>query len=182
VTAVQDEVTDDFADVNVGENVGGQSGPLTGSRGTRARSGGGTGTRRTSRLEKRIGALQEKLSQEMFMGGSLIGMAIPVTGYYICQESHNFTSAVCQLAQSRPEWVDALEKLADIGPGITIGRTVIGMGAALAVDRGRADPEKAAMKFLGVYNAWLAVNGEQERTVPDGSGYRPPPAPAFSPV
>ena len=105
------------------------------------------------------------------MGGSLIGLGLPVTGYYVCQESHGFTSAVTELASTRPEWVDALEKLANIGPGITIGRTVLGMGAALAVDRGRADPEKRAMKFLGVYSAWLAVQSVEERMPQDGSSY-----------
>jgi hypothetical protein len=124
--------------------------------------------------------LQEKLSSEMFQAGALIGMGVPTTGYYICQESDSFTKAVIQLAAKRPEWIDALEHIADVQPGITVGRTVIGIGAALAVDRGRADPEKTFMKFLGVYSAYKAV--ESNAAPAEGSAYVPPPAGAFVPV
>jgi hypothetical protein len=117
----------------------------------------------------------------MFQAGTLIGMGLNTTGYYICQESDTFTKAVVQLAVKRPEWIEALEKIADIQPGIVIGRTVVGIGASLAVDRGRADPEKQFMRFLGVYAAWHAVqNPDLERV--DVHGYQPPPAGNYVPV
>lgn len=165
----------DFTDIG-GENVDSASGPLTGSRGTGPRR---SATRRRASTKK-LDALHEKLSSEMFQAGALIGMGVPTTGYYICQESSNFTGAVIQLAARRPEWIDALEHIADVQPGITVGRTVIGIGAALAVDRGRADPEKAFMKFLGVYSAWSAVHTETGEV--EGSAYTEPPAGAFVPV
>jgi hypothetical protein len=118
----------------------------------------------------------------MFQAGAMIGMGLNVTGYYICQESDQFTRAVVQLAQNRAEWIEALEHLADIGPGITVGRTVLGIGASLAVDRGRADPEKKFMQFLGVYSAWKAVKEDRPPGEEPGSAYRPPPAAAFVPV
>jgi hypothetical protein len=165
----------DFSDIG-GENVDSSPGPLTGSRGT------GPTIRRPRRRasNKKLEALHEKLSSEMFQAGALIGMGVPTTGYYICQESSNFTGAVIQLAARRPEWIDALEHIADVQPGITVGRTVIGIGAALAVDRGRANPEKAFMKFLGVYSAYQAVNNEAVEV--EGSAYTEPPAGAFVPV
>jgi hypothetical protein len=181
MTAVLD---DDWTDIRP-DGIEAQAGPLTGSRGT-TRSGTGrapaTGTRQT-RLEKKLGVLQGRLSKEMFGAGAMIGMGLHVTGYYICQESDNFTTALVQLAARKPEWIEALEHIADLGPGITVGRTVLGMGAALAVDRGRADPERQFMRFLGVTAAWAAVNGE---TGGSGNGsassYVPPPHGTFVPV
>jgi hypothetical protein len=117
----------------------------------------------------------------MFQAGAMIGMGLNTTGYYICQESDNFTRAVIDLASSRPEWVDALENIANVQPGLVIGRTFIGIGAAVAVDRGRANPERQFMKLLGVYSAWYAVQNPQESEV-EGSRYEPPPAGAFVPV
>ncbi|MGH9207783.1 MAG: hypothetical protein ACRD1G_14715 [Acidimicrobiales bacterium] len=130
---------------------------------------------------RKLQQLQQKLSGEMFQAGAMIGMGLNVTGYYICQESDQFTKAAVSLASHRPEWIEALEHLADLGPGITVGKTVLGIGAALAVDRGKADPEKKFMQFLGVHSAWKAVtsgaSGPEE-----GNAYRPPPAGAFVPV
>jgi hypothetical protein len=117
----------------------------------------------------------------MFQAGALIGVGLHTTGYYICQESDQFTKAVVQLASKRPEWMQALEHIADVQPGLVIGRTVVGIGASLAVDRGRADPERQFMKFLGVYAAWKAVNNPQDGGV-DIHGYKPPPAGNFVPV
>jgi hypothetical protein len=117
----------------------------------------------------------------MFQTGALIGVGLHTTGYYICQESDSFTKAVVELAGKRPEWIAALEHVADIGPGITIGRTALGVGAALAVDRGRADPERQFMKLLGVYSAWQAVQSGGAPSMEEGSGYNPPPN-TFAPV
>lgn len=174
---------DDFSDIDPGK-VEAKAGPLTGSRGTTASSGStATARPRGTRLAKKLDTLQKRLSGEMFTAGALIGMGLPVTGYYCCQESDAFTKAVIDLAADRPEWVEALEKLANIGPGLTVGRTVVGLGAALAVDRKRADPERQFMKFVGVYAAWKAV---QDKKTPgegmsDGNSYRPPPH-VFQPV
>lgn len=172
---------DDFSDIDPGK-VEAQAGPLTGSRGT-SRSAGprATGVRAT-RQAKKLEALQKRLSAEMFTAGAMIGMGLHVTGYYIGQESDNFTKAIVDLAAKRPEWVEALEHIADIGPGLTAGRTVLGIGAAFAVDRGRADPEKQFMKFLGVTGAWLAVAGDGGGPGYDGSSYVPPPSGTFVPV
>lgn len=154
-------------------------GPLSGTRGTRSP---GTGRGRGRRSSKtKLQELQTRLSGEMFQAGALIGVGLNTTGYYICQESDNFTKAVVELAAKRPEWIAALEHVADIGPGITIGRTCVGIGAALAVDRGRADPEKQFMKFLGVYSAWYAVQSGGQARMEEGSAYRPPPN-SFTPV
>jgi hypothetical protein len=177
---------DDFSDISP-ENIEAQAGPLTGSRGTN-RSAGTARAPRGTRLQKKLDTLQARLSQEMFMGGTVLGMGLPVTGYYICQESNGFTKAVVELASSRPEWVEALEHLADLGPGITIGRTVLGMGAALSVDRAKDEEtrkarlDKAFMKFLGVYSAYQAVHGEGKGQSNGASSYSPPPFGTFVPV
>lgn len=178
VTAEEPAVTDwasEFAETGNTEAV---PGPLTGSRGTR--STGGTRRRRGPGVKK-LENLQKKLSQEMFQAGAMIGMGLHTTGYYICQESDSFTRAVIDLAASRPEWLDALENIANIQPGLIIGRTFIGIGAAVAVDRGRANPEKQFMKLLGVYSAWNAWQNPSDE-IGEGSAYSPPPGGAFTPL
>lgn len=176
-----DQGFDDFSDVSA--DVEAQAGPLRGSRGTNRAAGSRTTATRGTRLQKKLDALQTRLSQEMFMGGTMIGMGLHVTGYYICQESDTFTKAVVELASTRPEWVDALEHIANVGPGLIVGRTVLGMGAALAVDRGRADPEKQFMKFLGVNAAWNAVKGDGKGGASaSANSYVPPPYGTFVPV
>lgn len=179
--SVLDSAGFDFSGLD-DESVKGQDGPLSGSRsGTRTSTPAGSRKRRTSKT--RLDSLQTKLSQQMFMAGSMIGLGLPTTGYYTCQESDTFTRAVVQLASRRAEWIEALEHLADIQPGIIVGRTCIGLGASLAVDRGRADPDKRIMAFLGVTNAYYASRGEGgEQHDNAGSAYVPPPAPAFAPV
>lgn len=179
MTTTAEEVTADewaeaFAEPEKTEAV---PGPLTGSRGTRST----TGTRRRRTGVKKLETLQKKLSQEMFQAGAMIGMGLNTTGLYICQESDAFTRAVIDLAATRPEWVDALENIANIQPGIVIGRTFIGIGASVAVDRGRADPEKNVMKLLGVYSAWKKMQDNSYEMV-EGSAYSPPPAGTFSPL
>lgn len=167
----------DFSELDEEGAVEAKPGPLTGSRGTNRR----TGSRRRP-AAKKLETLQKRLSGEMFQAGTILGMALPVTGYYACQESDAFTKAVVELASKRAEWIGALEHLADIGPGITIGRTAVGLGAALAVDRGRIDPEDSRfLMFLGVTAAWNAVTNP-DYEVEEGSGYTPPPAGAFVPV
>jgi hypothetical protein len=149
-----------------------------------------TGTSRAGRTprgrrvsDKRLQSLQQKLSTEMFSAGAMIGLGVPVTGYYICQESENFTTAVCQLASHRTEWVTALENIALLGPGLIVGRTALGMGAALAADRyyrtgGETglDPTRQVAMFLGVSAAYYAVHPpEGKNNAAKGSGFAPPP-------
>lgn len=178
-TVTEEELPDiDWAAELGGGKTEAASVPLTGSRGTTTSR---RGRPRGSRTTKRLDALQVRLSSEMFQAGALLGVGLHTTGYYICQESDSFTKAVIQLASKRPEWVDALERVADVQPGLVIGRTVLGIGASLAVDRGRADPEKAFMKFLGVYAAWKSVQNPDLEGM-DVHGYQPPPAGQFVPV
>jgi hypothetical protein len=147
------------------------------SRGTRSTGGARRGRRPVKRLEN----LQSRLSKEMFQAGTMIGFGVPVTGLYICQESDAFTKAVVELAGHRPEWIEALEHIADIQPGIVVGRTIVGVGAAIAVDRKRIDPEQNQfIRFLGVYSAYKRLKDK----IPEGeegNAYRPPPA-SFSPI
>ena len=152
-----------------------------------------TGTTRTGarrgrpRSTKRFDNLQKSLSQQMFQAGAIIGFGLPVTGYYIAQESDSYVSAILQLAAKKPEWLEALEKVADIGPGITVGRTTLGIVAAMGADRfhrteGQAgfSPDRRALQFLGVSAAYQAVHGDEDNASPDS--YAEPPHGTFVPV
>jgi len=174
-------VEDTFDDITT-DAVESSAGPLPGSRGTRAGVSDSRSGRRARKPSKaKVNALQEKLSAEMFTVGTMAGLAFPVTGMYIAQESDAFTKAIVELAARRPEWTEALEHLADVQPGLVIGRTALGIGAALAVDRGRADPEKRFMRLTGVWQAWKAIDDKRDGYAAEGSAYVPPP-PAWQPV
>lgn len=148
-----------------------------------------TGARRASRRgSKRLEDLQRALSVQMFQAGGMIALGMPVTGTYICEESARFPDAIIELARSRSEWVDALEKVANVGPGITIGRTVLGIGAAMGADRyhrtgGQSgfNPEKRAAQFLGVTSAYYKVY-KDELNASENPTFTPPPHGAFVPV
>lgn len=174
----------DFSDVAENAETA-ESNVLPRTRTSRTSATGGT--RRGRPAVKRMSALKENLSKQMFQAGAMIGMGLPVTGYYVAQESDAFCSAIVDLAGKRAEWMDALEQVAAIGPGITIGRTTLGMICAMGVDRwhkseGEAgiNPDKRAAMFLGVSAAYYAVYGEENGS--DENYYTPPPGGAFVPV
>lgn len=156
------------------------------SRSAPGGSGGtGTGRRRGPGRPRgpgktKLDALQKRLSSEMFQAGAMVGFGLPVTGMYVCQESDAFTRAVVQLASHRAEWLAALENLADIQPGIIVGRTVVGIGAAIAVDRDRIPPDRKFLQFLGVTAAYLKIQ-EHLPEPEEGNAYQPPPS-KFVPV
>lgn len=172
---------DDFEDV-IDEGVKAApaaQGPSPSRGGPRAGAGRPRGRPRGPGKAK-LDSLQKRLSSEMFQAGAMVGFGLPVTGMYVCQESDAFTKAVVQLASHRAEWLEALEHLADIQPGIVIGRTVVGIGAAIAVDRERIPPERKFLQFLGVTSAWLKIQ-EHVNTPEEGNAYQPPPS-KFVPV
>jgi hypothetical protein len=158
-------------------------------RTSRTSTAGSAGQRGRRVSDKRLSALQEKLSSEMFQAGAMIGLGMPVTGYYIGQESDNFTNAIVALASKNTNWVAALENVALLGPGITVGRTVLGIGAALAADRyyrtegeSGLDPLKRSAMFLGVTQAYFAVHPPEGNYDASANGYQPPPHATYSPV
>lgn len=148
-----------------------------------------SGTRRGARRgTKRLETLQNRLSTQMFQAGGMISLGLPVTGTYICQEAERFPDAIIQMASKRADWIEALEKVADIGPGITIGRTVLGIAASMGTDRyhrtnGESgfDPDKRACQFLGVTAAYYSVYKEGNATE-SGGGFTPAPHPQYTPV
>lgn len=178
--------TVDWDEAEAGAEFAGNTMPRAGTSRTGSRPRG----RRVS--DKRITELQAKLSGEMFQAGAMIGLGLPVTGYYVCQESDNFTQAIVQLASKNTAWIAALENVAMVGPGIAVGRTVLGIGAAMAADRfyrtnGETGlhPDKRAAMFLGVTTAYYAVHPPEGMRTDGGTtanGYRPPPHGSFNPL
>lgn len=154
-----------------------------------SRTGRSTGTRRGGRpAVKRLNTLKDNLSAQMFQMGMMTGMALPVTGYYIAQESDQFCDAMIKLASKKTEWIEALEQVANIGPGIIVGRTVLGTACALGVDRWHktegqsgVNPDKRAAMFLGVSAAYHAVY-DREENASDTTVYVPPPGGTFAPI
>lgn len=154
-----------------------------------SRTSSSTGTRRARRpAEKRLNTLKANLSKQMFTAGSMIGLGLPVTGYYIGQESDNFCEAIVALAAKKADWMDALEHVADIGPGVAVGRTVLGIGAALGADRyyrtngeSGLSPDKRAAMFLGVTTAYYAVHPEDGGNAPAPGDFTGAPS-VFAPI
>lgn len=175
----------DFSDV-VDESEPAESNVLPRTGTSRTRSTGGT--RRGGRpATKRLTTLKENLSAQMFQMGAMTGLALPVTGYYIAQESDQFADAIIKLASKKTEWIEALEQVANIGPGIIIGRTVLGTACALGVDRwhkteGQSgiNPDKRAAMFLGVSAAYHSVYDMEADD--SAQTFSPPPGGVFVPV
>lgn len=175
----------DFSDV-AEESEAAESNVLP--RTSRTRTSTGTGRRGGGRpATKRLNTLKENLSAQMFQMGMMTGMALPVTGYYLAQESDQFCDAMIKLASKKTEWIEALEQVANIGPGIIIGRTVLGTACALGVDRWHKTegesgihPDKRAAMFLGVSAAYHAVYDREEDAA--AQTYVPPPGGTFVPV
>lgn len=145
----------------------------------------GTRTRRPA--AKKLDTLKANLSKQMFQAGAMLGMGLPVTGYYIASESDNFCDAIVTLAAKKADWIEALEHIADIGPGVTVGRIALGIGCALGTDRyyrteGQSgiSPDKRAAMFLGVSAAYYEVHKEENAPVADS--FVPPPHGTFVPV
>lgn len=152
-------------------------------KGTRRMSQAGGKRRGRKPGTARLTGLQKQLSTELFTAGTMVGMMLPVTGIYVCEQADAFTKSVVQLASSRPEWISALENLAQLEPGLIIGRTVFGIGAAIMVDRGRIEPDRQILKLLGVYSAWRRLEANQSGDRTDASFTAgDPPAGAFIPV
>jgi hypothetical protein len=177
-------VSEDWSDLDDGKTEVRDSNVMPRTGTTRTPSG----TRRVSRRgTKRLEELQKSLSAQMFQAGSMIALGMPVTGTYVCQNAEIFPDAIIDLARKRADWVDALEKVADIGPGVTIGRTVLGIAAAMGADRyhrtgGESgfNPDKRACQFLGVTAAYYEVYKDE---IDDASvNFTPPPYGTFTPV
>jgi hypothetical protein len=182
VSETVEETGFDFSDLDNAEVTEKERPAGTSRSTTRAAA---TGARRGRKpRQSRLTDLQKKLSGEMFKAGALVGLPLPVTGYYIAQESNDFTVALVELASYRPEWINALEQIAKLEPGMVIGRTAIGIGAAAAVDRKRATPDSFVMAFLGVKQAYDAIQAKRMpgEVDPNASSYSPPPAGTFTPV
>jgi hypothetical protein len=138
---------------------------------------------------KRIQNLKDALAKQMFQAGTVMGMAMPVTGLYVCQQADPFTEAVTRLAAKDNRYIEALEQVAALGPGITIGRTVAGVFCAVGTDRYHAtggehgiSPDKRAAMLLGVSAAYYELYGdEEENGYASSNGYAPPPG-RFVPV
>ena len=118
----------------------------------------------------------------------MTGMILPVTGYYIASEADPFCHAIVQLAAKDARYLEALENVAAIGPGLAIGKTVIGIGCALGVDRWHRtegekgiSPDKKAAMLLGVSAAYYSVYEEEGMSADDSYRYTPAP-PSFIPV
>lgn len=172
---------DEFADVL--ESAEPEAPPAT-SRGK------GTAKRRASRprVPKRVSDLNDALARQMFQAGTIIGLAMPVTGFYVAQESAGFAEAITRLAAKDARYLEALESLASVGPGVMIGRTVLGIGCAMGVDRWSKSegmrgfsPDSRAAMLLGVTRAYAEVHGDGQAGAA-APGFTPPPAAVFVPV
>lgn len=110
------------------------------------------------KTESRLKALHTDLADNIRLVGALAGPVLPVTGYIILEDAEAFTQAALNLAKRHPKIIGALEKAAQVGPGITIGRFMVKLGVAMNVDSGRMQPDSAISNMMGVYAAWQVVH------------------------
>lgn len=109
-------------------------------------------------LASRLKALHTDLADNVRLVGALTGPVLPVTGYIILEDAEAFTQAALNLAKRHPKVLKALEKAAQVGPGITVGRFMVKIGVAMNVDSGRMQPQSPISNMMGVYEAWKIVH------------------------
>lgn len=161
---------DDFSDLGVSSVNVSEDTSIKRSRSDTPRQSGNS-SRKPS--QRKLNNLQQSLSAQMFQAGTMIGFGLPVTGFYLAQESDNFTGAIVQLASKNAAWLKALEQVSEVQPGITVGRVSLGLLMALSVDRrkepldARSDRFQRIAAFMGVSAAYHSIYGASEENFSD---------------
>lgn len=154
----------------------------------------GGGKARGTKLEKRLERIQADFTSQGVKMGAIVGRYLPVTGLVLATRSDRFSAAICRLAMAHPEWVDALDRVAQTEPFFEIGECLAAVALSVGVDMGRINPESGPAQLLGITALWVELNRNEPTTPPmdyvntgthtpsGGPVWGPGPIPGFSPV
>ena len=130
-------------------------------------------------MESDLRRVQESLSDDLKLFGTLCGPLLPVTGYYVIDNADAFTIALLKLCKNQQRLLRVLYRAGQVAPVYHVAKTVAGVAYSIQVDTKGADAHSMPGERLGVARAFDAVyppvtnaptNGASVRT-----DFRPPP-------
>lgn len=141
-------------------------------------------------IDQRADRIQKSLDVQAFKFGAMISRVVPVTGTTIMKRSEKTSAALVTIARRKPEYLDALEKVAEFEHVMDLAEFVAAILAALAVDFNQMNPDGFAAKALGVTETYheLMDDGNieapvvQEEARVSGLQFGPGPLPTFQPI
>lgn len=143
----------------------------------KSRGSGQVGTQSSDKsLDTKLKKIAIDLAENIALVGILVTPLLPTTGYIISRDAEATATAVVKMARNNPAVLAALMKASQIGPGVMLGRTIVTIGVAVAVDTNRITPDSQISAMLGVAAVWQEVHGEQGKMGPASYMVPPPPA------
>lgn len=157
-------------------------------RRTISRPDGPVTTRRSRAENERLERIELALATQGIKAGAIAGRLLPVTGLTLASRSEKFASSLVKICAHKPEYLDALEKIAAFEPVIDIVEFLAAITVAVGVDLRQVHPEGAAAQMLGVTAVWREledIEGSAQVEEPQPQ-YQPgavgePKAPMFGP-
>lgn len=130
-------------------------------------SGAGPVTRRASKSESdRLVRLEMSLAKQGVKAGAVTARMLPVTGVTMVRRSENAAAAIVKFCADKPQFLDALEKVAKFEAVMDIAEFIAAIVVAVGVDMGQVHPEGLLPQMLDVTSAWQEVNAVEESVAP----------------
>lgn len=126
-------------------------------------------------LDAKMKRIAAGLSENIQIAGTLTTAVLPCTGYIILRDSDRVANETVKLAAKNPKMLAALEKANQIAPGVFLGKFMVTVGFAVAVDTQRIDPDQQAATLLGVTAIYQQLHG----AIQDDDRVYVPPAPTI---
>jgi hypothetical protein len=115
---------------------------------------------RFTAVESQLKRLQEELTDDIRLGGTLLGFGMPVAGYYALDNADEFATALLKLCKNNQRLLRVLHRAAQVAPIYTVAKDLGGFTYSMQVDMKRADPNNMVAQRLGVTKAYNAIYPE----------------------
>lgn len=125
----------------------------------KASGGGKSASSGDKSLDARLKRVSAGLAENIQLVGALATPILPVTGHLILRDSERVASETVKLARNNPKMIAALEKANAIGPGVFLGRFMLTVGVAIAVDTQRIEPDTTLSMMMGVAAIYEKLHG-----------------------
>lgn len=106
--------------------------------------------RRSTKDERQVEDVAEKLQSQFDLMFTALTAIKPVTGTYALANSEKAVNALLDIAKKRPKFMAVLSKFADGFNGLDVATYVIGILIALQVDAGTLDAQSVPARLTGV--------------------------------
>jgi len=111
-------------------------------------------------VESQLKRLQEELTDDLRLGGTLLGFGMPVAGYFTIDNADEFATALLKLCKNNQRLLRVLHRAAQVAPIYTVAKDIGGFAYSMQVDMKKADPNNMIAQRLGVTKAYNAIYPE----------------------